>query len=181
MLLDLANALGGQMNLVAYGLQRLRGAIEAVARAQHRSFPIVKTIRRVPQSVGVELPLDGVIAILGLRIGKHIRERASGAVFALELLLERARAELDAHETVELIVGIAGALDKLVTGGLAVKRQLMIVPRVLDGSELTHRPVGHHHRQCEARPRGAASCVAPTTTHTPRMAPRERGRSDRAP
>ena len=122
MLLDLANALGGQMHLVADGLQRLRGAIEAVARAQHRSFPIVQTIRRVPQSVGVELPLDGVIAILGLRIGKQIRKRAAGAVFALELLLERAWAELDAHETVELIVRITGALDKLVTRGRAVIR-----------------------------------------------------------
>ena len=103
-LLDLANALGGQMDLVADGLQRLRSAIEAVARAQHRSFPIVKVIRHVPQSVGIELSLDGVIAILGSRIGKQIRERAGGAVFALELLFERAWAELDAHETVELIV-----------------------------------------------------------------------------
>src|SRR4029077_16373414 len=76
-------------------------------------------------------------------------ERASGAVFALELLLERARAELDAHETVELIVGITGALDKLLTRGLAVIRLLMILPRVLDRSERTHPPIRKAHWQRE--------------------------------
>ena len=94
----------------------------------------------MPQSVGVELSLDGVIAILGLRIGKQIRKRAAGAVFALELLLERAWAELDAHETVELIVRITGALDKLVTRSLAVIRLLMILPRVLDRSRADASP-----------------------------------------
>src|SRR6185312_6875604 len=105
--------------------------------------------RHAPQSLGIELSLDDVIAILASRIGKQIRERAGSAVFALEWLFERALRELNARETVELIVGITGALDKLVTRGLAVIRLLKILPGVLDRSELTHRPVRQDHGQCE--------------------------------
>ena len=41
----------------------------------------------MPESVGIELSLDGVVAVLGARIGEQIRERAGDAIVTLELLL----------------------------------------------------------------------------------------------
>ena len=93
------------------------------------------------QEVGLELLVDGVIAVAGVRVGEQLRERASGAVVGLQWLVERSRGELDAHETVELLVRVAGGGRNLLAGRLGMVALLEIVAHVLDGRELAQRPV----------------------------------------